>query len=85
MADAAAGLPAVVTDSVGAAMHIAASLPAPAGAALAAAAQSAFISGMGVATLTGSGLSAAAAVLAAWRLPHRDAGHGPDADSGPAA
>jgi EmrB/QacA subfamily drug resistance transporter len=85
MADAAAGLPTVVTDSVGAAMHIAATLPAPAGAALAAAAQSAFIAGMGLASLTGAGLAVVTAVLAAWRLPHRDAGHGADADSGPAA
>lgn len=75
--DAAAGLLTVVTDSVGAAMHIAASLFAPAGTALVHAAGSAFIAGMGVATITGAGLAVVAAVLAAWRLPHWDAGHDP--------
>jgi len=73
MTAAVAGLPApaasAARDSVGAATHIAASLPGLAGDALVHAAGTAFVDAMGVALLIGAGIVAMGAVLVARFLP----------------
>lgn len=58
-------------NSVGAANGIAGALPGPAGAALEAAASSAFLDGLGIAVLVGAGVVLAAAIVVARFLPSR--------------
>ena len=73
MADVVTGLPAeaaeAASDSVGAAIYVAAQIPGPAGEALATAARLAFMDGIGVAVLVAALGAAFGAVMAHRHLP----------------